>query len=198
MLLPADFLLGCPVAVSSRRLRLLKWSFEHASQRQFLREAGTRPGVADLALAQHTDAQQYRIPVAIGPGCNHLQTIAGALSFGPQRLAGAAIERHESSAQGLIQSFPIHKAHHQQLAGARILNDSWCQALHLVEVDFHWILLISVPDFQSSDKSKKPAGRVVRQRAWISYECFLVIRCPPPTRSWHGDDGDGDGSAKSS
>src|SRR4029077_3079834 len=121
-----------------------------------------------------------------------------ALSLGPQRPAGAAVERHESSAQGLVQRFSIHKAHPQELAGARVLNDSGRQALHFVEVDFHWILLISVPDFQSSAKSKKPAGRVVRQRAWISYECFLVIRCPPPTRSSHGDDGDGDGSAKSS
>src|SRR5216684_2613518 len=80
--------------------------------------------MADLALAQHTDAQEYRIPVAVGPGCNHLQTIAGALSLGPQFLAGAAVERYESSAQGLVQGFPVHKAHHQQLPGTCILNDS--------------------------------------------------------------------------
>src|ERR1700730_7176376 len=138
-------------------------------------EAGTRPGVADLALAEHTDAQQYRIPVAVGPGCNHLQTIAGTLSLDPQCLAGAAVERHEASAQGLVQSFTSHKNYHQEFAGARILNDCGRQSLHLVEVDFHWILLISVADFQSWQKSKKPAGQVVRQGAWISYECVLVI-----------------------
>src|ERR1700674_3122154 len=199
MSLPANFLWGCPAAVSSGRLRLLKWSSERAPNRQFLSEAGTRPGVADLALAQHTDAQQYRIPVAVGPGFNHLQTVAGTLSLGPQCLAGAAVERHEASAQGLVQSFRVHKTHHQELAGAFILNDSGRQALHLVEVDFHCILLISRRIFRSGTKSTKPAGRVVRQRAWISYECFLVIRCPPPTRSSHGDDGGGgDGSAKSS
>src|SRR6266853_2309540 len=154
--------------------------------------------MADLTLAQHTDAQQYRIPVAVGPGFNHLQSIAGALSLGPQCLAGAAVERHESSAQGLVQSFPIHKAHHQEFASARILNDSWCQALHLVEVNFHWILLNFPARFSELAEKQKARWQVVRQRAWISYECFLVIRCPPPTRSSHGDYGDGDGSAKSS
>src|SRR6202790_5059404 len=153
MSLPANFLWGCPVAVSSARLRLLRWSSEHAPNREFLSEAGTRPGVADLALAQHADAQQYRIPVAVGPGGNHLQTVAGTLSLGPQCLAGAAVEGHEASAQGLVQSFTVHKTHHQEFAGTRILNDCGRQALHLVEVDFHCILLISVPDFQSSAKS---------------------------------------------
>src|SRR4029077_3019159 len=132
----------------------------------------------DVALTQHTDAQQYRIAVAIGPGGHHLQTIAGALSLGPQRPAGAAVERHESSAKGLVQRFSIHKAHHQELAGGRVLNDSGRRALHFVELECHWILLTSVPDFQSWAKSKKPGGRVVRERAWISYGCFLVIRCP--------------------
>src|ERR1700730_11886345 len=150
MSLPANFLWGCPVAVSSARLRLLKWSSERAPHWQFLSEAGTRPGVADLALAEHTDAQQYRIPVAVGPGFHHLQTVAGTLSLGPQCLPGAAVERHEASTQGLVQSFRVHKTHHQELAGAFILNDRGRQALHLVEADFHCIVLISRRIIRSS------------------------------------------------
>jgi hypothetical protein len=45
-------------------------------------------------------------------------------------------------------------------------------------------------------KSKKPAGHVVRQRAWIPISA-LVIRDSPPTRSSHGDDDGADGSAES-
>src|ERR1700687_1499383 len=178
MLLPANFLWGCPVAASSRRLRLLKWSFEHASQRQFLSEAGTRPGVADLALAQHTDAQQYRIPVAVGPGFNHLQTVAGTLSLGPQCLAGAAVERHEASAQGLVPSFRVHKTHHQELAGAFILNDSGRQALHLVEVDFHCILLISRRIIRSGTKAKSPLGELCASGLGFPMSAFWLSVVP--------------------
>src|SRR5208282_5626430 len=34
------------------------------------------------------------------------------------------------------------------------------------------------PNFQPSHQSKKPAGRVVRQRAWISYKCFWLSVLP--------------------
>jgi hypothetical protein len=42
------------------------------SNREFLRKAGARPGVANLALTQHANSQQHRIPVAISPRRNHL------------------------------------------------------------------------------------------------------------------------------
>src|SRR5271156_474901 len=73
-----------------------------------------------------------------------------------------------------------------------ILSKSIC-------IGFSWSSLKSNLGIGFSEfvrKSKKPAGRIVRQRAWISYD-YLAIRAPPPTRSSHGDGGDGDGSAKS-
>jgi hypothetical protein len=37
--------------------------------------------------------------------------------------------------QGSIKRLFIHKSDHEQFARISILNHSWCQALHLVEVD---------------------------------------------------------------
>jgi hypothetical protein len=93
--------------------------------------------VANLARAQHPDAQQHRVAVAVRPRCHDFQAIAGGFTFGPQSLSSAAVERDEAGSQGHLQRFAVHEAHHQQLPSGRILNYCRRQPLHFVEVDLH-------------------------------------------------------------
>jgi hypothetical protein len=86
------------------------------------------------------------------------------------------------------------------------LNDRWRQPLHLVEIDLHRIFLflskiwyqIPVPNFRPRAKVKSPLRELCASGLGFPKIASLVIRYPPPTRSSHGDDGDGDGSAESS
>jgi hypothetical protein len=52
--------------------------------------------------------------------------------------------------------------------------------------------------FQTSRKAKSPLRELCASGLGFPMVASLVIRDPPPTRSSHGDDGDGDGSAESS
>src|SRR5208283_4610737 len=151
--------------------------------------------MANHALAQHANAQQHCIPIAVGGRSNHLETVAGAFAFGPEFLPGAAVEGHESGAQLHFQRLLVHEAQHQQLPATLVLNDGRDQTLHLVEVDFHRFSYISATNFEVSPKAKARWGEFCASGLG-SYKC-LVIRVPPPTRSSHVNDGDEDGSARS-
>ena len=93
--------------------------------------------MADDTRALNFNLNQKRVAVAIRPCGNDFQAIAGSFAFGPQLVAGSAVKRHVPQGLRAVPCGTVHKAEHQDFAVAGVLHDSWNQALHFVEVNFH-------------------------------------------------------------
>jgi hypothetical protein len=105
------------------------------------------------------DSQQQCIRVAIDTHLEHPQDVSAALAFLPQTIAQAAEKNGLASSLRLRERIRVHKAEHQDFAGAAILNNRGHQPTAFFKCNFH----VLSPK-TSNLKTKNPLS-LLRQRA---------------------------------
>ena len=91
--------------------------------------------MADQSRTFDLDAQEQRVPIAVGVCGNDSQTVTGALALRPKLVAGPAEEGDIAPFEGAFYRLAVHEAHHQHFAVERVLHYRGDETVHLFEVE---------------------------------------------------------------